>query len=329
MLKTKLSRGVGLALLGIAAALALVSPAFAQGGMAGGEANPESTPPIGQHVSLSAFTGAPAITDGLVRYWVWNENVGGQNILHLRTTTDGATHSFGGVINTSGRGNFYELALANATNGDDTTTNVSYNQFTFALVNNGSAQEGFDVKWSGRWLSLDLFIDGYARPKRVLYGANAKRSRKHPLIVNAGEQGFLTLPLTALDGTTQFQKNIADGYFLYRDTNGAYHLRLTTTSENDYKDYAGRLRVDQGAFTAIKIFRGDPRDYYTLTGGTDLQFRFHTKGYEDGLDWRLTRNSGMTVTLRMNRALAAPNVWLGSMDPHQPGIPAYTIRLVP
>ncbi len=329
MFKKEMLRVAAMFAIAVAALTVAVLPAAAQGGIPGGSANPETEPAGGQHITYAAFTGAPTIANGQVNYWAWNENVSGQNILHLRTTTDGTSHTFTGVVNTSGGGNFYNLALVNTTNGDDTTSIVTYNQFTFTIVNNGAAQEGLDVKWSGRWVSLDLYADGYPKPHAVRYGPTGENAKANPLIVNALAQGLLTLPLSTLDGTTHFAKNLTDGYFLYRTNSNLYHMRLTTTSSADLKDYKGKIMTDQGSFNAISIFKGDPRDTYSIVGDTLLKFRFLTKGYEDGLDWRLTQITGLTFTLRQVGKMATPNVWLGSMDPAQPGIPAFTFRLVP
>lgn len=296
-----------------------------------GPASAESTtvtevaaPKYGQRIPWAAFQGAPTIRNGQTDIWVWNENVSGQNRLHIRTTTDASAHTFAGTVTTGAEGNFYNLALFNG-DGDDSATMVGYNQLTFSIVTTAGG-EGADVDWSGRWLVLDLFIDGYHRPAHVLFGANAKAASQVPLIVLAGKNGLLTLPLTMLDGPTGFQKNVADGYFIYRDVNG-YHMRLTTTKVGDIVDYRGAIVADSSQFGAIRMFKGDSRDYYRLMADKILAFRFITDGGEDGLDWRLIGSGGLTFTLRMNGRVASPNVSLGS-NPFGT-IQALTFRLTP
>jgi len=268
--KLALALFVALALVG----LATTAPAFAQGGTSG-ESAPETPPAGGQHITYAAFTGAPTIVDGQNRFWAWNENVSGQNVLHIRTTTDGSSHTFTGVVNTAGGGNFYNLALVNA-DGDDSATMVPYNQFTFSIVSS-AGQTGVDVDWSGRWLSLDLNLDGYPRPAKVLYGPSATAATDLPLIVVTRDSGLLTLSLSTLDGASMFQKNIADGYFLYRttDANGKhiYHMRLTTTKQGDIKDYKGNILADDGKYGGIHIYKGDQRDYGNGSPGEDAERR--------------------------------------------------------
>jgi hypothetical protein len=291
---------------------------------AGSPVENSAVPAYGQHIPWAAFQGAPTIVNGKNDIWVWNENVSGQNVLHIRTTTDDSSHTFTGTVTTGAEGNFYNLAVFNG-DGDDSATMVGYDQFTFSIVTTAGG-EGVDVDWSGRWLALDLFIDGLHRPAHVLYGASATAANRMPLVVLARNNGLLTLPLTMLDGTTGYQKNVADGYFLYRDANG-YHLRLTTTKVGDIVDYKGAIVADNGRFGAIRVFRGDRRDYYRLIGDKLLDFRFITNGGQDGLDWRLIGGGGLIFTLKMNGQVAAPDVSLGS-NPFGT-IQALTFRLTP
>jgi hypothetical protein len=80
--------------------------------------------------------------------WVWNENVSGQNKLHIRTSTDGSSHAFTGIVITGAASNFYGLALVNG-DGDDSATMTRYDRFTFSLVTSAGGG-GVDVDWSGR-----------------------------------------------------------------------------------------------------------------------------------------------------------------------------------
>lgn len=301
-----LPKVLSMGLLVLALGVLATAPAYANDGPIVDQALPLA----GQKIGWAAFQGAPTIVNGQTRVWVWNETVSGQNKLHIRTTTNGAAHTFSGTVTTGSAGNFYNLALYNAAGGDDSASLVGYSQFTFSIATTAGG-EGVDVDWSGRWLSLDLFIDSARRPAWVLYGASATAAKKLPLVVNAGDNGLLTLALTMLDGPTGYQKNIANGYYIYRDTNGQYHLRLTTTKVGDIVDYKGTIIADSGQLGAITIYRGDPRDYYRLSGGKTLDFRFITNGGEDGLDWSLS-GGGMSLTLKMNGQIAAPNVALGS-----------------
>ncbi len=283
-----------------------------------------AAPKYGQRIPWAAFQGAPTIVNGQTDIWVWNENVSGQNKLHIRTTTNAGAHTFTGTVTTGAEGNLYNLAIFNG-DGDDSATMVGYNQFTFSIVTTAGG-EGADVDWSGRWLALDLFLDGYHRPAHVLFGTNAKAAYQMPLVVLAGKNGLLTLPLSMLDGPTGFQRNIADGYFIYRDANG-YHMRLTTTKVGDIVDYRGAIVADNSRFGAVRIFKGDPRDSYWLMGDKTLNFRFITNGREDGLDWRLIGSGGLTFTLKQSGQVAAPNISLGS-NPFGT-IQALTFRLTP
>ncbi len=314
------------ALLGV---LLVASPAYAAGD---GPIVNNPPPSSGQQIGWAAFQGMPTIVNGKTDYWVWNDNIlngntlTGQNVLHIRTTTNGNSHKFTGTVTTGNADNFYNLAVVNA-GGTDNATPVGYNQFTFSLTTSGNG-DGVDVEWSGRWLSLNLFVDGFHHPAQVLYGSSATAAKHLPLTVLAGPAGLLTLPLSTLDGTTNFQKNVADGYFIYHDASG-YHLRLTTTKVGDKQDYKGTIFADHGSFGEIKMYHGDPGDYYRLSdGGKVLDSRFLTNGYIDGLDWTIA-STGMTFTLKQDGHVAAPNVWLGSMSPSSPGIPAFTFRLMP
>ncbi len=191
--------------LGMVLALLIVSPIYAQGpdpqtpptpALAQqipdtvGPLTDSAAPTYGQTIGWLAFQGAPTITDGKVNIWVWNEKVNGQNKLHIRTTTDGQSHRFTGTVTTSATGNFYNLALYNGT-PNDTAALVGYNQFAFKLVTT-SGGDGVDADWSGRWLSLNLYIDGLRRPMRIRYGAAGKTAFALPLNVNAGREGLLT-----------------------------------------------------------------------------------------------------------------------------------------
>lgn len=327
-LVSPLARG-GFVVLMLAVLLTVMwraAPAFAQEGGQGAEAT-EAMPVVGQKIKWQDFTGAPAIPAATVGLWVWSEDVGGQETLHIRTGSDGSSKTFTGAILTNRAANFYDAALINAT-GDDTLATPDYNAVNFSLTTTG-AGEGVDIPWSGLWLTLDLKINGAYVPGKIMTGAAAKPTTGAPLGVRAGKEGLLTLPLTVLDGPTPFVLNAPSGYYLYR-ADGRYHMRLTTPSPADIVDYRGQIYVEEGVFRIVKEFRGDGRDFVRVTdGGKVVEFRFLTKGHLDGLDWKVNGDAkpdNMVFRLKMDGSMAAPNIALGS-NPFGT-VKAFTFRLV-
>lgn len=281
----------------------------------------------GQDIGWGDFIGTPTIPPGTVGLWVWSEEVGGQEILHVRAGSDGSAHTFSGTLHTNKVGNFYDAALVNDT-GDDTVTQTKYNEITFSLATTGNG-EGIDVSWSAAQLHLDLQVDGASSPAQVFYGAAGTAATGNPLRVLAGKEGLLVLNLTMLDGPTAFTKNVANGFFIYRTPNGRYHLRVTTTSTNDLVLYRGSLRIEQGDFVAKRIILRDPGDFVRKVTPKRVDFRFLTKGYVDGMDWIVGgdgKPDDMTLTLKMEGGPAAPNIALGSNVFGT--VKAYTFRLV-
>jgi hypothetical protein len=322
------ARASALLLAGALLAVMLMSaaPAFAQEGSERAD-GAEGIPPVGQVVKWSDFTGAPAIPPATVGLWVWSEDVSGQEVLRIRTGSDGSSKTFTGVIITNRAANFYDAALVNET-GDDSLSTPDYNRIEFSLATTGGG-EGIDVNWSGMWLFLDLKINGAYVPGNVFTGAAAKPTTGAPLGVRAGRDGLLALPLSMLDGPTPFVLNAPNGYYLAR-SEGRYHLRLTATSETDLVDYRGHILVERGRFRAVKEFLGDPRDFVRITGrGKVVDFRFLTMGHIDGMDWVVNgpdTPDNMVFRLKMNGSMAAPNIALGS-EPFGT-VKAFTFRLV-
>lgn len=301
-------------------------PAFAEDGAEKGDAA-DHLPIVGQLVAWANFTGAPTIPPATNGLWVWSEDVSGQEVLHVRVGSDGSAHTFTGVLVTNGVGNFYDAALVNAT-GDDTLTTPQYNRVEFTLNTTGGG-EGVDINWSGTWLYLDFRVDGAENPAQIHYGASGAAATGNPLGVLAGREGLLALPITMLDGPTSFERNVANGYYIYRTANGIYHLRVTTTSVNDIVLYRGAVKVEQGFFRAKRIFLGDPGDFVRRVTPKRVVFRFLTIGHVDGFDWVIggaDKPDNMTFTLKMNGSMAAPNISLGS-NPFG-AVKAYTFRLV-
>lgn len=322
-----------IALVLLLGALSAAPPAFADDPPADAQSDEaiqaaEGLPPVGQKLAWADLVGAPTIPASTVGLWVWSEDVNGQEVLRIRSGSDGAPKTFTGSIRTYRIGNFYDLAPVNGT-GDDTATLTQYNELTFSLATTGGG-EGLDVSWSGTWLVLDLKMDGAYVPSKILIGAAGKPTTGAPLGTRAGPEGLLALPLTMLDGPTSFALNAANGYYLYRDAQGRYHMRLTTTSTQDNVTYKGRVVSELARFRVVREFRGDPRDYVRLTDrGTALEFKFHTRGHIDGLDWVLKgkdKPDNMILTLRLNDGMAAPNIALGSNGFGT--VKAFTFRLV-
>lgn len=285
-------------------------------------------PPVGQKIKWANFTGAPTIPASTVGLWIWSEDVSGQKVLHIRSGSDGTAKTFTGVLKTGNNANFYDAALVNGT-GDDSVTTPAYNELAFTLATTGGG-EGVDVNWSGTWLYLDLYLNGAYVPSKIFTGAAAKATTGAPLGTRPGKQGLLTLPLTMLDGATSFAINVANGYFLYRDAQGRFHMRLTTTAAGDKVQYRGRIISEEAKFRVVREYRGDPRDLVLLTDlGKVVEFKFHTNGYLDGVDWVIkgkNKPDNMTFTLRMNGDMAAPAIALGA-NPFGT-IKAFTFRLV-
>lgn len=325
----KLAGVVALALL--LGGLVGVNQAFAQGGTDGTSTieqldGVDSMPHVGQKIPWADFQGAPTIPANTVGLWVWNENVNGQNVLRLRAGSDGTNHTLTGTVRTGRVSNFYDVAVVNGT-GDDTTTPLRYNAFSFSIASTGSG-EGVDANWSGTWLYLDIYVDGVRNPAGVFYGAAGTASTGAPLGVRAGKDGLLSLPLTLLDGPTPFVKNIATGFYLYRTNGKVFHMRLTTPSINDATRYRGTIIPEDGQFSLVHIYKGDARDYVEILADQRIRFQFWTKGYEDGLDWGVSGGGGsdnMIFTLKIDRHMAAPAIALG--DNPFGTVKAYTFRL--
>ncbi|MBI4675828.1 MAG: hypothetical protein HY741_29665 [Chloroflexi bacterium] len=303
-----------------------VSPVFADNGTESADADGRM-PAAGQQIPWADFIGAPVIPSATNGLWVWSEDVSGQQVLHVRVGSDGSAHTFTGIIRTGGVSNFYDAVVVNGT-GDDTVTSPRYNRVDFTLATTGGG-EGVDVNWSGAWLVLDLQVDGVSNPAQIFYGAAGTAATGNPLGVRAGREGWLALPITMLDGPTAFERNIANGYYLYRTPNGVYHMRLTTTSTDTLVLYRGSIITEEGFFRAKRRFLGDPRDYVFLVRPKEVLFQFFTLGHLDGFDWIVgggAKPDNMTFTLKMNGKLAAPNISLGS-NPFGT-VKAYTFRLV-
>jgi hypothetical protein len=87
---------------------------------------------------------------------------------------------------------------------------------------------------------------------------------------------------------------------------------------------------ENSKFRVVKDYRGDPRDFVRITErGTVVEFKFHTKGHLDGIDWIVKRKDvpdNMTFVLRMDGEMAAPNIALG--DNPFGTVKAFTFRLV-
>ncbi len=135
---------IALAFVAVLSALLAATPTYAAGE---GPLTNNAAPLYGQRIGWSVFQGAPTIVNGKTYFWVWNENVNGQNKLHIRTTTDGRAHTFTGTVTTGQADNFYNLAVVN-NGGTDRANLVGYNQFNFSLATSGSG-DGLDVDWTG------------------------------------------------------------------------------------------------------------------------------------------------------------------------------------
>jgi hypothetical protein len=211
-----------------------------------------SRPAAPQHISWASFQGAPSFHAGSGEgIWVWNEKVGGQNFLHIATTTEGHRHVFSGIVRTGPEGNFWDLDRSHF-ESDDHASQPAYNEIDFSFVTYGSV-DALSVKWSGRGLALDLRNDGQFRPGHVYYGAAGTAAKGLPLVVDAGDEGLTTLPLSTLAGASGFHAGAGDGYWIYSDGSGI-HLRTTTKNASDHKYYTGQIR---GELTNVALASPD------------------------------------------------------------------------
>jgi hypothetical protein len=258
-----------------------------------------------QHISWASLQGAPNFKPGSGEgIWVWNENTNGQNILRVAATTEGRRHVFTGTLRTGAEGNFWDLDRSHF-ESDDHASQPAYNEVHFDFTTYDGV-DAFSVKWSGRDLALEFRNDGEERPYHVYYGASATPARGLPLLVGAGDEGLLTLPLSTISGATSFQKGAGDGYWIYSNANGI-HIRTTTKSESDRKYYTGQIR---GEMANVSLIAPD-RDWIRWPNGDVADFGLRTAGGVDGIDLTL-KGSSIVFTLRTDDRIAAPNIALGS-----------------
>jgi hypothetical protein len=102
----------------------------------------------------------------------------------------------------------------------------------------------------------------------------ARESNRPRTVTDHIPYSLLTLPQSTLDGPTGFQKNVADGYFIYHDASG-YHMRLTSTKVVDVVDYKSTILTDGGRFSLVALYHREKGDYYKLYGGADCCVAFH------------------------------------------------------
>ena len=103
-------------------------------------------------------------------------------------------------------------------------------------------------------------ITGKQKAPRSWGACISTRSGRPRKVRNHIPYNLLTLPLSTLDSPTGFQKNIADGYFIYHDASG-YHIRVTTTKAGDIVDYKGTILADGGRFSSAALYRPERDDY--------------------------------------------------------------------
>ena len=262
-------------------------------------------PATAQRVAWASFQGAPNFRPGSGEgIWVWNENANGVNTLHVATTTEGLRHVFTGILRTGPEGNFWDIDRSRLESGDYVSQRA-YNEIHFDFATYRGV-DTFSAEWSGRELMLEFRNDGQVRPGHVYYGASATPARGMPLMVDAGDEGLLTLPLSTLAGATGFHAGADDGYWIYSDASGI-HLRVTTKSATDYKYYTGQIF---GEMSNVSLFSPDG-DWLKWPNGDHADFGLHANGGVDGIDLTLNGTS-IVFTLRTDDHLAAPNVALGS-----------------
>ena len=262
-------------------------------------------PATAQRISWASFQGAPNFHPGSGEgIWVWNENANGVNTLHVAATTEGLRHVFTGVLRIGPEGNFWDVDRSRL-ESDDHVSQAAYNELHFDFTTYNGV-DAFSTEWSGRELLLQFRNDGVIRPRHVYYGANATPANGMPLLVDAGDEGLLTLPLSTLNGTTGFHRGAGEGYWIYSDASGI-HLRTTTTGIADHKYYTGQIF---GELANVSLYLPDD-DWLKWPNGDHADFGLRANGGVDGIDLTL-KGSSIVFTLRTDGHLAAPNIALGS-----------------
>jgi len=240
-----------------------------------------SLPNLGICSSVVPFTiskSRPIISDDAPHYLLWHDG----DTWHLRWQSPEDKARFTGELKVSG-GSISLVKRVNLEKKDKTREKES------AITFKGKVKEqpeGFDFRWTGSKLWVDLYIEDEHRPSKIYIGRRARRPSVIPFYMEgtasrtAKGEILSSVALGLPDITTS-----KPHYFVWHDGD-SWHIRWCSPEKK--MRFSGTIKAINGSMELMRRVNLEKKDKTKVHAPDTITFKGKVKEQPEGFDFRWT-----------------------------------------
>ncbi len=229
-------------------------------------------------VPLTRSEGRPIISDDAPHYLLWHDG----DTWHLRWESPEKKTKFSGELRVS-EGSISLIERVNLEKKDKTKEEESSITFKGKVK---KQPEGFDFKWTGSKLWVDLYIKGEHRPLKVYIGRRALRPPTVPFYMEGmasktAKGDILSSVALGLPDITTKKPH----YFLWHDGN-SWHIRWCSPEKK--KEFTGTIKAINGSMELVRRVNLEKKDKTKVHAPDTITFKGKVKEQPEGFDFKWT-----------------------------------------
>ncbi len=257
----------------------------------------------------------PIISDDAPHYLLWHEG----DLWHLRWQSPKKKAKFRGELKVV-EGSITLVERVNLEKKDKTEEKESK-----AILFKGKVKEqpeGFDFRWSGTRLWVDLYIKGEHRPLRVYIGRRAIRPQSIPFFLlgvasKTAKGDILSAVALGIPEVIQEEPH----FFLWHEGD-LWHLRWQSPEKKSR--FSGELKAIGGSIELDRRVNLEKKDKTKVHPPNTITFKGKVKEQPEGFDFRWT-GSKLMVDLKIEGEHRPARVYVGRSAVVPSEIPFYIV----
>ncbi len=265
-------------------------------------------------ISFSTSSGHPVISDDAPHYLLWHDG----DSWHLRWESVEKRRRFSGELRATG-GSITLTKRVNLEKKDKTKVHDPDTIVFKAKVKGGP--EGFDFRWTGKYLVVDLYIGDEHRPNKVYVGRRALRPNTIPFELTGNSYArdkVLSSVAWGMPHTEQKEPH----YLLWQDGD-SWHLRWE--SHKGKGRFSGEVKSIEGSMELVRRVNLEKRDKTKVHAPDTITFKAKVKGGPEGFDFRWT-GTKLMVDIEVEGEKLPGRIYVGRQAVIPSKLPFYIVK---
>jgi hypothetical protein len=181
--------------------------------------------------------------------------------------------------------------------------------------------EGFDFKWTGKRLVVDIYIEKEHMPSKVYIGKRAIRPVGVPFTILGGATSYVNISSSAAMGIPDI--NTDSPHYMVWHSGGLWHIRWQSVEKKE--KFSGTIKAINGSIELDRRVNLEKKDKTKVHAPNIIQFKGKVKEQPEGFDFKWT-GSKLMLDLLIDGEPHPERIYVGRRSITPSELPFYIVE---